>query len=226
MDRQLVLTKDGSHTLEVPGMNATYHSIHGAIQESMHVFIEAGLRNHGTGKPVRIFEMGFGTGLNALLTLIEAEASKFTAHYTTVELFPLKPAEITSLNYCTQLQREDLQLLFEQLHLAEWEKDLAITSYLTIHKSLSNLIDFSPVESFKPCDLIFYDAFAPSVQPDLWTTSIFEKLYRLLLPGGALLTYCSKADVRRSMQAGGFSIEKIPGPWGKREMVRAWKKPT
>jgi tRNA U34 5-methylaminomethyl-2-thiouridine-forming methyltransferase MnmC len=223
MQRNLVLTKDGSHTIEVPGMNVTYHSIHGAIQESLHVFIEAGLRYYQNDHPIRIFEMGFGTGLNALLTLIESGAMRFPIHYTTIELYPLHADEVTTLNYCKLLQRNDLQPLFEKLHLSAWEKDIAISNHFTLFKSHKDLLDFSPSQNFTPYDIVFYDAFAPSAQPELWTTDIFEKLYSMLLPGGLLLTYCSKGIVRRSMQAAGFTVEKIPGPPGKREMVRARK---
>jgi tRNA U34 5-methylaminomethyl-2-thiouridine-forming methyltransferase MnmC len=224
MHRNLVLTKDGSHTIEIPAMNVTYHSIHGAIQESMHVFIQAGLREYAATTPLRIFEMGFGTGLNALLTLIEAETNKFSIHYTTIELFPLQSTETGSLNYCKQLHRPDIQLLFEQLHSSDWEKDVLITNHFSLHKSAISLLNINHHGSIRPYDLVFYDAFAPSAQPELWTTVIFEKLYALLIPGGKLLTYCSKSDVRRSLSAAGFVVEKIPGPPGKREMVRAEKK--
>ena len=211
-------------------MNVTYHSSHGAIQESMHVFIQAGLRHYNATKPIRIFEMGFGTGLNTLLTLIETEKNDFPIHYTTIELFPLQAQEARDLNYCSLLQREDLQPFFEQLHVSEWEKDIPIGNYLVLHKLNTNLTDLDPLILLKPpepfnslIDLVFYDAFAPSAQPELWTTPVFKKLYDLLIPGGMLLTYCSKGDVRRSMQTAGFLVEKIPGPRGKREMVRATK---
>ena len=137
MQRQLIITKDGSHTVSIPEMNVTYHSHHGAIQESQHVFIDAGLKhwlNATQKKDIAIFEMGFGTGLNALLSLIEAAKNKLKIHYTAVELFPLQPDEVNVLNYCEQLQRKDLQPIFEQLHDAEWEKAISITPYFTIRK--------------------------------------------------------------------------------------------
>ena len=202
-------------------MNETYHSHHGAIQESMHVFINAGLKYVSDTLQVSdtsIFEMGFGTGLNALLTLIEAERRQLKIHYTTVELFPLQVDEITILNYCEQLHRKDLSPVFQQLHQCEWEKDINITPFFTLHKKKGNFADLS---NFQPVNLIYYDAFAPYTQPGLWTKEAFEKLYNILLPGGILVTYCSKSDVRRAMQAAGFVVDKIQGPWGKREMVRA-----
>lgn len=187
----------------------------------MHVFIDAGLKYVSDTLKVSdtsVFEMGFGTGLSALLTLIEAEREQRKIHYTTVELFPLQEAETTLLNYCEQLQRKDLKPVFQQLHQCDWEKDISITPFFTLHKKKEDLFNLS---TFQPVNLIYYDAFAPSAQPELWTKEAFEKIYNILLPGGILVTYCSKSDVRRAMQAAGFTVEKIPGPWGKREMVRA-----
>lgn len=233
MQRQPIITKDGSYTISIPEMNVTYHSHHGAIQESMHVFIDAGLKyvSGNLLKPgISILEMGFGTGLNTLLSLIEAEKSQLKIYYTAVELFPLQEDEITLLNYCEQLRRKDLEPIFDQLHQCEWEKDINITPYFIIHKTKVSLLNFttSPMEAFgtKPYNLIYYDAFAPAAQPELWTKEVFEKLYNMFLPGGILVTYCSKSDVRRAMQAVGFTVEKIPGPRGKREMLRATAHPT
>ena len=225
MQRQPIITKDGSHTISIPELNVTYHSHHGAIQESMHVFIDAGLKYISANLPktdISIFEMGFGTCLNALLSIIEAERSQLKIYYTAVELFPLQEDEITLLNYCEQLHRQDLEPIFQQLHQCEWEKDIHITPFFTIHKAKNSLLNFKTSKLF---NLIYYDAFAPSAQPEFWTKEIFEKLYNMLLPGGILVTYCSKSDVRHAMQAVGFTVEKIPGPRGKREMVRATAHP-
>ena len=203
-------------------MNVTYHSIHGARQESTHVFIREGLeaiRPLRSGR-IAIFEMGFGTGLNSLLTLINAGEKKQPVYYYSVELFPLNNEEVKQLNYCNELHRPDLQPLFERLHNCEWEKDIIITDHFTLHKTNTDLITLSTNQHF---NLIYYDAFAPGAQPELWTVAVFEKLYHLLLPGGILVTYCSKSDVQRAMKAAGFMIEKIPGPPGKREMIRAIK---
>jgi len=220
MQRKLILTGDGSHTISMPELNVAYHSIHGAIQESKHVFIEAGLKSllPVEGTALNVFEMGFGTGLNALLTIIESERLQRKIYYETVEQFPVGNGEVRSLNYCEQLDREDLQPIFEQLHSCEWEKKVNITENFGFNKSRTNLLNLETSETF---ELIYFDAFAPNVQPELWTNEIFEKMFAMLEPGGILVTYCSKGDVRRAMQAAGFIVEKLPGPRGKREMTRA-----
>src|SRR4030095_5926809 len=219
MQRKLILTSDGSHTILLPELNVTYHSIHGALQESKHVFIEAGLKSLNPARKtiVNIFEMGFGTGLNTLLTMIEAENLTRAIHYEAIEQFPLRNTEIGSLNYCKQLDREDLQPAFEQLHHCECEKQIELTSRFTFKKIQANLLNFGTPETF---ELIYFDAFAPNVQPELWTKEIFDKMFEMLEPGGILVTYCSKSDVRRAMQAAGFTVEKLPGPKGKREIIR------
>jgi tRNA U34 5-methylaminomethyl-2-thiouridine-forming methyltransferase MnmC len=202
-------------------MNVTYHSIHGAIQESRHVFIEAGFKAVMALKAARrihIFEMGFGTGLNALLTLIESEKQEGIIYYETVEDFPMDNEQSRSLNYCDKLQRNDLRIRFEQLHTCEWEKEIPITPNFIFKKTRVNLLNF---ETSKTFELIYFDAFDPNSQPELWTEEVFNKMFSILNPDGILVTYSSKGDVRRAMQSAGFSIDKIPGPPGKREMVRA-----
>jgi tRNA U34 5-methylaminomethyl-2-thiouridine-forming methyltransferase MnmC len=216
-EREIMITADGSVTVAIPELKVTYHSKHGAIQESMHVFIEAGLRPllHRQ-ETLYIFEMGLGTGLNALLTLIEAEAHQQKIHYQSVEAFPLEAAMVAQLNYCDQLHRPELRPFFEQLHTATWDHPIALNSWFTIQKSHTALFNFSTAQ---PVNLIYYDAFAPSAQPELWTVDAFTHLFSMLAAGGVLVTYCSKSDVRRAMMAAGFIVEKIPGPHGKREMV-------
>jgi tRNA U34 5-methylaminomethyl-2-thiouridine-forming methyltransferase MnmC len=230
VERKIITTKDGSDTISVPEINLTYHSVHGAIAESKHVYIDAGLYSSARVNrpdPYHIFEMGFGTGLNSLLTLIEAEKLKQNVFYTTVELYPLLPEEYMSLNYCSILNRNDLQPVFQQMHQCEWEKENVMTPFFTIHKSNKQLIDLLTNQLLlnnkvgKLFDLVYFDAFAPTVQPELWTVEIFDKLFDAMCPGGILVTYSSKAEVRRAMKAAGWIIEKIPGPHGKREMVRA-----
>lgn len=222
MKREIIVTKDGSHTVEIPGMNVTYHSHHGAIQESKHVFIETGLnyqlnRPELQGFPHHIFEMGFGTGLNALLTAIEAEKRRIPIRYTAVEMYPLTLEEANTLNFSQVLGHQDV---FEQLHLCEWETDTAITEHFTLRKVQTDLQDFAPGEAFH---LVYFDAFAPSAQPELWTEEVFKKLFNMMAENGVLVTYCSKGVVRRAMQAAGFNVAKLPGPPGKREIVRAEK---
>lgn len=221
MNREIIITADGSQSIRVPGLNVTYHSIHGAIQESLHVFIEAGF--YGSGRlqrpePYRVFEVGFGTGLNALLTLIEAEKAGVKVYYETIELFPLNEQEISSLNYYQILNRPDLQTVFEKMHKCEWEKEVAITNFFTLTKKKNEPLNHSTLQPF---NLIYFDAFAPNAQPELWTQEVFDKMYSLLEPGGILVTYCSKGDVRRAMIAAGFQVEKLQGPPHKREMIRA-----
>lgn len=222
MKREIIVTKDGSHTVGIPGMNVTYHSHHGAIQESMHVFIEAGLK-HWLGKqalkevPIRIFEMGFGTGLNALLTAIEAKKSKINIHYTAAEMYPLSLKEASELNYSATLGHKDT---FEQLHQSKWNEEVALTEHFILRKEQTDLLNFT---SQLPFHLIYFDAFAPSAQPELWTEEVFKKLFDLTAEKGVLVTYCSKGSVRRAMQAAGYTVTKLPGPPGKREIVRAEK---
>lgn len=222
MEREIITTKDGSHTISIPALNVTYHSIHGALQESMHVFIRAGLQylmDIFPGKPLQILEIGFGTGLNALLTLQEAGTSQTPVNYTSLELFPLEKEKASQLNYTDN--NVSLQELFFQLHTADWETDVQITSFFTIHKKMISLLDFSSESIFHA---IYFDAFAPGAQPELWTKEVFEMLYKATIQQGVLLTYCSKGDVRRAMTAAGWEVEKLQGPPGKREMVRAHKK--
>jgi tRNA U34 5-methylaminomethyl-2-thiouridine-forming methyltransferase MnmC len=224
MERQIIKTADGSFTVSIPAMNVTYHSTHGAIQESVHVFIQAGLKQLLPNKSsVSVLEMGFGTGLNALLTLMEAEAMQKPVHYTAIELYPLEAAQISALNYCQRLNREELQDVFEKLHGSDWKKNISISTYFTLFKSGTDLLEFEIEGPDNRFDIIYFDAFAPTAQPKLWTATVFDKLFVMLSPGGLLVTYCSKGDVRRAMHSAGFRVEKLEGPPGKREMVRAWK---
>jgi len=224
MQRNIIVTRDGSHSVEIPALRVSYHSVHGAIQESLHVYIQAGLRHlfqqHPAATGCTIFEMGFGTGLNALLTVIEAATLQKTIYYYTVEAFPLETAMTEQLNYCEVLQQPGYTMAFNTLHQSEWNMPVAITDNFILHKLPASLAD---ITIDRPIDIIYYDAFAPSAQPELWTTTVFQKLYASLAPQGILVTYCSKGDVRRALLAAGFKVEKIPGPPRKREMIRANK---
>ena len=222
MKRELIVTADGSHTVAIPDLNVTYHSRRGAIQESMHVFIEAGLRyilNQSTVPSINLFEMGFGTGLNAFLTAIEAQNQQRKVQYTAVEPYPLSPEEAAGLNYSKTLQHHKL---FTALHQSPWNGDVTISDSFTLRKEKVSLFNFSTHQLF---NLIYYDAFAPAAQPELWTVEVFQKLFDLLAPRGVLVTYCAKGAVRRAMTAAGFTVTKLPGPAGKREMLRAEKVP-
>lgn len=222
MDRQIITTADGSDSISIPAMQVTYHSVHGAVQESNHVFIKEGLQyflsQHPGTDPLRIFEMGFGTGLNALLTYAETLHSNLSVQYVSIEAFPLEQSLFRQLNYCAQIQRTDLTPKFAAMQDAPWDHPTDISSQFRLYKRQDSLTTYQPRE---PVHLIFFDAFAPTAQPELWTTEIFSMLHDMLYPGGILTTYCSKSSVRRAMMEAGFSVHKIPGPPRKREMVRA-----
>lgn len=217
VERKIVKTADGSSTLQLPQWQEQYHSLHGAVQEAYHVFISMGLDCY-TNQRLRILEMGFGTGLNALITLLEAPARELEISYTTLEAYPVNQAEWTALDYGHTLQKKDAPEYFQALHLAPWEKAIPITPFFTLHKKQLRFEDFSSPQGF---DLIYFDAFGARVQPDLWTEAVFGTMYQALLPGGRLVTYAAKGSVRRAMQAVGFKVERLPGPPGKREMLRA-----
>jgi tRNA U34 5-methylaminomethyl-2-thiouridine-forming methyltransferase MnmC len=221
MERQIVLTADGSHSLYVPELNEHYHSRHGAIQESRHVFIEMGLRRkNSTDSPLKILEIGFGTGLNAFLTALEVQRSGGNVEYWAVEAYPLTNSELSSLNYPALLGLEDAQNVWDRIHAAGWASMTEISPTFKLCKLHAKIEEF---QLDSPVDLIYFDAFAPEKQPELWTAAIFEKMFRLLYPGGLLTTYCAKGDVRRAMIAAGFQVSKEKGPPGKREMLVASK---
>lgn len=214
------VTKDGSHTLYTSTYDEHYHSIHGALQESLHVFIESGLKACETSsEEIRIFEMGLGTGLNALLTGLE-ETTK-PIHYVAVEAIPLSWEQVESLNYPSEIGHEQAANYHQMIHQSPWGKDIQLHSHFTLRKLVGKLeeIDFSE-EYF---DVFYFDAFAPDTQPELWTEEIFRKLYSWARPGAVWVTYSAKGQVRRNLIAAGWEVEKIPGPPGKREMLRARK---
>lgn len=222
MERIIQPTADGSHTIAIPGMQVTYHSKHGAIRESKHVFIDAGLKpllQQGL-ETVCVLEMGFGTGLNALLTAMHNPEGK-TIQYVAIEAYPVEQIICAALNYCEQLQVPELDPFFRQLHSAEWNQQVAVAPAFTLQKIHCRLQEYQPEQTFH---LVYYDAFAPNAQPELWSIDIFRKIFNSLQADGVLVTYCSKGDVRRALIAAGFTVEKIPGPPGKREMLRAIKK--
>lgn len=213
--RELQDTADGSHTLYIPAMNEHYHSVNGAVQESRHIFIHAGL--HAVTKDhIRIFEVGFGTGLNAFLTLKEVETVyPKSVDYHSVELYPLDLELVRLLNYGDLVWPERKEL-FSALHTASWDASVAITERFRLHKikGNSNTCDLPD-----DIDLIYFDAFAPEKQPDMWSLEMYERLYKHTAPGGIIVTYCAKGEVRRGMQAAGFNMSRLPGPPGKRHML-------
>jgi tRNA U34 5-methylaminomethyl-2-thiouridine-forming methyltransferase MnmC len=215
---EIIITEDGSHTLYVRDIDEHYHSVHGAVTESQHVFIDAGLKSV-KGKHIEIFEMGFGTGLNALLTLAEAKRTGKIVHYTAVEKFPLGHEIIGLLNYESLFPPSGAEF-FEMLHKCPWNQDTVITEDFTINKILG---DFCSLDIRERFDLVYFDAFAPSKQPELWTREVFTKIHMSMRSGAILTTYSSKGLVRRNMADAGFRVEKLPGPPGKREMIHAIK---
>jgi len=222
VERKIVTTKDQSATLFVPGLDETYHSIHGALQESQHVFIEAGLQQFNYLSQIHILEIGFGTGLNAWLSALEAQKQDFKLHYTGLEKYPVQPEEWSALNYTQALNLpQSAADLFEALHESAWENEQAISPHFKLTKRQADFRT-APLTP-NHYHLIYFDAFAPSAQAYLWTREVFERMFACLQEDGLLVTYCVKGEVRRNMQAAGFEVEKIPGPPGKREMARARK---
>lgn len=216
---KLEQTADGSYTLFVPELDEHYHSVKGALTESEHIFINMGLKHSQVTEP-NLLEIGFGTGLNAFLTLLEAEKSQRKIHFTTIERFPLDLETIRTMNYPAQVAPDHANQ-YEALHTAPWNTDASITPFFTLHKLEA---DFTCYEFAKGYDVIYFDAFAPEKQPEMWSQELFNQLYAVLNEGGILTTYCAKGVIRRMLQTAGFTVERLPGPpGGKREILRATK---
>lgn len=224
MKRKIITTLDGSKTIQIEEWNEQYHSIHGAIQEANHVFLKHGLlfffsKIDSAPKAISILEIGFGTGLNAFLTLIEAEKLKLNLNFVGVEAFPVEFNEINQLNYAELISKENTAV-FNKLHTTAWEEKHDITSYFKLEKQKNFFKDIKAENEF---NIIYFDAFGARVQPDLWTEDIFKIMFNALKTNGVLVTYSAKGSVRRAMLAVGFTVERLPGPPGKREMLRATK---
>jgi len=216
----IIKTADGSDTLFVAELDEHYHSTFGAVQESLHVFIEAGLHIKNES-PLTIFEVGFGTGLNAFLTYIDTFKSGQSIRYITIEKYPVPRNTWELLNYPKLLSKDNSDI-FRAMHLSRWNEKVNIAENFELTKIYNDLtvFDFDLQPLF---DLIYFDAFSPEKQPELWETAIFKKLYSNTAPFGKLVTYCAKGSVRRALQASGYNTERIPGPPGKREILRASK---
>ncbi|MFA5815036.1 MAG: tRNA (5-methylaminomethyl-2-thiouridine)(34)-methyltransferase MnmD [Bacteroidales bacterium] len=217
MIRQLILTEDGSHTIFVPEMGEHYHSIHGAIQESRHIFIKNGY-DKVLADSISILEIGFGTGLNALLTLLESITDNKSVNYETWEAFPLSAEESRLLNYPDILKSG--HELFNELHKAVWGIEVPITSLFVLKKVRDDIRNFNSDRIF---DLVYFDAFGPDYQPELWDTGVFRKIGACMENNSRLVTYSAKGQVRRNLREAGFIVEKAPGPPGKREITIAIK---
>jgi tRNA U34 5-methylaminomethyl-2-thiouridine-forming methyltransferase MnmC len=217
---EIQTTSDGSHTIFVPGLNEHYHSVHGAINESRHIFIGAGLNFISKkNKKINILEIGFGTGLNALLTYIESEKNNLFINYSSLELFPLKEDVFSRLNYPELIQDHNIKEIFLKLHFCFWEQEVIISDFFSLKKMNISLLNYIPENQYY--DLIYFDAFGPDVQPEMWTLEVFQKMAFSLKSGGVLVTYSTKGTVKRNLKEAGFIIEKLPGPVGKREILRA-----
>ncbi len=209
-------TQDGSHTLYIPSLDEHYHSTHGSIQESQHVFIRAGF-NAIQQSSVDILEVGFGTGLNAMLTINEANKQKKKVFYYGIEKYPLPPEILEKLNFKKLLRNGDD---FSRIHACPWETREVINPWFSLYKTRTDLLDAVLPDLF---DLIYYDAFSPGVQPSLWKEPVLQKMARVLRPGGVFITYCARGAVRRALADSGLKVERLPGPPGKREILRAIK---
>ncbi len=220
MKREIFQTLDGSTTIHLPEWNESYHSKHGAIQEAYHVFISNGLSLF-QNKPISILEIGFGTGLNTFITFLEASKTTQIIDYVGVEAYPVSPEEVLQMNYVSELNALKQKPIFEKMHDSEWEEKIEISENFTLTKRNQFFKDIIDKNAF---DLIYFDAFGYRVQPELWSTEIFKIMYDSLKSEGILVTYAARGVVKRSMIEVGFTVEKLPGPPGKREMFRATKR--
>jgi tRNA U34 5-methylaminomethyl-2-thiouridine-forming methyltransferase MnmC len=219
---ELKVTGDGSHTLFVPELGEHYHSVYGAIAESRHIFLKAGFGYiHNRLENIKILEIGFGTGLNALLTYIEAINSGGNVEYTTIELNPLDEPIYSNLNFFDFIDYPGSREIFLHMHQSPWNEALKISSSFHLRKIKISLHDYLPDEEI--FDLVYFDAFGPDVQPEMWTLEVFEKMAVCLKKEAILVTYSTKGTVKRNLASAGFRIEKLPGPQGKREILRAFK---
>lgn len=221
MKREIIITSDGSTTIHLPQWNEQYHSKHGAIQEAYHVYIKNGLNCFKAYSNISILEIGFGTGLNAFITYLEGVKIGLNIDYVGVEAFPVKPEEIKKLNYVSKLGAVEKQFIYDNMHSLSWENKHQLNTKFSIIKKEQYFEDINDKNKY---DLIYFDAFGAHVQPELWSEIIFKIMYEALLQNGILVTYSAKGSVRRAMQKVGFSVERLPGPPGKREMLRATKR--
>lgn len=219
MKREIITTSDGSVTIYLPDMKETYHSKFGAIQEAYHVFIKNGLALTN-GRPVSVLEIGFGTGLNAFITYLETEKSGQAIQYTAIEAYPVAEDEIKQLNYVAQLRADEHEIMFEKMHNAQWEEEVKISLNFSLTKQQKYFADVMDIAKY---DLIYFDAFGYHAQPELWSAEIFSKMFTALKHNGILVTYACRSVIKKAMEEAGFTTQKLPGPPGKREMLKAVK---
>lgn len=219
MKREIIQTQDGSTTIHLEEWNESYHSKHGAIQEAKHVFIKNGLSLF-KNKTISILEIGFGTGLNAFISFLESQTFGQNIDYVGVEAYPVVAEEILSMNYVDELNAQSQLEVFEKMHKSNWNEKVVLSDFFSLTKRQQF---FQNIEDVAQFDLIYFDAFGYRVQPELWSTEIFRKMYNALKDNGVLVTYAARGVVKRSMIEVGFRVEKLEGPPGKREMFRAFK---
>ncbi len=220
MKREICITADGSTSIHLPEINEQYHSKHGAIQEAYHVFIKHGLDVFEDKSNIAILEIGFGTGLNCFITYLESVKRNLIVDYVGIEAYPVSAEEIKLMNYCDALNTQKETAIFTKMHTSDWETMQTINTNFTLLKRKQL---FEKIDDKNKFHLIYFDAFGARVQPELWTETIFKKMFEALKPNGILVTYSAKGSVRRAMQTVGFTVERLPGPVGKREMLRATK---
>ncbi|MCZ8198716.1 MAG: tRNA (5-methylaminomethyl-2-thiouridine)(34)-methyltransferase MnmD [Flavobacterium sp.] len=219
MKREILTTNDGSTTIHLPDWDESYHSKHGAIQEAYHVFIKSGLSLFKE-KSISILEIGFGTGLNAFITYLEAKKYNQTIDYVGVEAYPVLSNEALQMNYVSELNATEETEVFAKMHQSSWEEKHSISSNFSLTKRKQFFQDISDENAF---DLIYFDAFGFRVQPELWSLEIFQKMHKALKINGVLVTYACRGSIKRAMLECRFKVEKLPGAPGKREMLRATK---
>lgn len=220
MKREIIVTKDGSTTIYFPEINETYHSKFGAILESNHVFIEMGLKLFLNKSHISLLEIGFGTGLNALLTILDIKKTKQSIDYVGVEAYPVPQSEILQMNFTEVLNNKEVETVFKKMHSCDWNKKIELTKNFSITKRHQFFQEINDVNAY---DLIYFDAFGYRIEPELWSKEIFEKMYNALKINGLLVTYACRSSIKNDMIAIGFKVEKLPGAPGKREMLRATK---
>jgi tRNA U34 5-methylaminomethyl-2-thiouridine-forming methyltransferase MnmC len=218
MQQQLFITNDGSSTIFMPGINEHYHSVRGAISESRHVYINAGF-DFIQKDFISILEIGFGTGLNALLTFNESKAINKKVYYVAIESYPLEETIWKQMNYSLLLDSNSSSI-YNSLHVSDWDKEVKLDNLFSIKKIRTFLNDYKPDKIF---DLIYFDAFAPDIQPELWTKEVFNKMETALNNNGVLVTYSAKGIVKQNLRSAGFNISRLKGAAGKRHMLRALK---
>lgn len=220
MDKEFVITEDGSHTIYLPEMDEHYHSTHGAIQESLHIYINQGLLQVSK-QEISILEIGFGTGLNAYLTYAFADTKNLVINYSSIEKYPLNETDYLKLNYPQNIFPE-FAGVFEKMHRTKWDSVEEISPTFSLMKIHADLLDFK-FNELPQFDLVYYDAFAPGKQPEMWTDEVINKVASTVKKDGILVTYCAKGSVRRAFSSAGFQMERIPGPVGKKEILKGKK---